>query len=321
MSGYRFGVLTILMLVALRVGIGWHFFKEGLSHYQDPKWSSEPFLRGAKGPLAEQYQSVLPDAFAWYDEAGAGDTTVDESKPAGDGTAEKETPRWRKWADDVARQWESHRIMFAQFYDLDADRQKRTIDVFNRYKTQLGQYLESEGEAIDEHLHERQRLAKLQAEQSASEVSYQQSRVAAMEKEQQVQADGWNRQIRNMQASYHLALKEILDESQLATPAPELEDGTRLAMIDKYLTYGLMGVGGCLIIGMFTRLASLAGALFLLSVALAQPFWVAGTQPTYNQVVEMLALLSLATTPVGRWGGLDFFIHHLITWPFRAAQR
>ncbi|MDZ4818503.1 MAG: hypothetical protein SGJ20_05965, partial [Planctomycetota bacterium] len=59
------GVLTIVMLVALRVSIGWHFFSQGLEHYHDRNWSSEGFLRQAKGPFADFYQSQIPDFHGW----------------------------------------------------------------------------------------------------------------------------------------------------------------------------------------------------------------------------------------------------------------
>ena len=32
--------------------------------------------------------------------------------------------------------------------------------------------------------------------------------------------------------------------------------------------------------------------------------------------VEMVALFTIATTAVGRWGGLDYFLYHLIVNPF-----
>ncbi len=53
------------MLVALRLVIGWHFFREGVSHRNDSHWSSEGFLKQAKGPLAPLYQSSLPDLHGW----------------------------------------------------------------------------------------------------------------------------------------------------------------------------------------------------------------------------------------------------------------
>jgi hypothetical protein len=51
-----------------------------------------------------------------------------------------------------------------------------------------------------------------------------------------------------------------------------------------------------------------------------QPFWVSETAPTFNQYVEMFALLTLATTQVGRWCGLDFFLHALVAAGPRAAK-
>ena len=77
------------------------------------------------------------------------------------------------------------------------------------------------------------------------------------------------------------------------------------------MTYVILGIGLLLLVGLFTRLACVAGAAFLLSVVMMQPFWVSETAPTFNQYVEMFALLTLATTRVGRWAGLDFFLAQL----------
>ena len=46
------------------------------------------------------------------------------------------------------------------------------------------------------------------------------------------------------------------------------------------------------------------GGAFLVSV----PFWVAGAQPTYDQWVELAALLVIAALPTGGWSGLDHFL-------------
>ena len=74
-----------------------------------------------------------------------------------------------------------------------------------------------------------------------------------------------------------------------------------------------IGVGLCLLVGLFTRLASVAGAFFLLSVMATQPPWVAGanTQFFYYQLVEFAALLFLAAVAAGRVAGLDLFLHAL----------
>ena len=68
-----------------------------------------------------------------------------------------------------------------------------------------------------------------------------------------------------------------------------------------------LGVGLCLLLGLFTRTAAIAGAVFLLSVIATQPPWIATAEPTINQTVELAGLLVLAGTGAGRWLGLDFF--------------
>ncbi len=55
---------------------------------------------------------------------------------------------------------------------------------------------------------------------------------------------------------------------------------------------------------------------------MSQPPWVPGAVTTLfpYQLVEFLALITLATTAVGRWLGLDFLVHFLITAPFRSRR-
>ena len=92
-------------------------------------------------------------------------------------------------------------------------------------------------------------------------------------------------------------LHGLLTDDQRAMAAPST-DASRLHRIDSIIGWTLMIVGGCLIVGLFTRLAAVVGALFLLSIICAQPAWLATNVQTYtyNQWVEMLALLTLATT-------------------------
>ena len=107
---------------------------------------------------------------------------------------------------------------------------------------------------------------------------------------------------------------------------------TRLEILEAMTTYGLIAIGLCLMVGLFTRLAALGGAIFLLTaVILAQVSWPgylpqlppsAGHSLIINkEVIEMLVLFALASTSVGRWGGLDFFVHHLVTLPVAGKGR
>src|SRR5262245_20180745 len=64
----RISGLACVLLVALRLAIGWHFAVEGgykLRTHQIGKtstntpWSSEPFFREAYGPVADWYRQML----------------------------------------------------------------------------------------------------------------------------------------------------------------------------------------------------------------------------------------------------------------------
>ena len=98
-----------------------------------------------------------------------------------------------------------------------------------------------------------------------------------------------------------------------------------LARMDMVVIWFNIAVGACLIVGLFTRLAAFSGAIFLITIIGAQPEWPTISPPApptsghallvNKEFVEMLAMFALATTHVGRWGGLDFFVHYLLVRP------
>ena len=116
-------------------------------------------------------------------------------------------------------------------------------------------------------------------------------------------------------------MREILTPEQRADAAtvaamdeaPDPPRQTRLNWSTWSSTVLTIGVGICLLLGFFTRLASVAGAVFLLAVIATQPPWVADATPTIYQTVELAGLLVLAGTGAGRWLGLDFFTYALFS--------
>jgi uncharacterized membrane protein YphA (DoxX/SURF4 family) len=89
---------------------------------------------------------------------------------------------------------------------------------------------------------------------------------------------------------------------------------SRLQWVDWLTKYGLTLIGACLIAGLFTRTACVGGALFLLMFYLAMPALPWLPEPPRAEghylfinknIIEMLALLMLATTYSGRWLVLD----------------
>ena len=99
---------------------------------------------------------------------------------------------------------------------------------------------------------------------------------------------------------------------------------TALEWTDWTTRWGVFLVGVCLLLGLFSRSACVVGAGFLLMFYLSMPPLpglpdnpkAEGTYLFINKnLIEMLALLTLATTASGRWVGLDGLLYCLN--PFR----
>lgn len=94
-----------------------------------------------------------------------------------------------------------------------------------------------------------------------------------------------------------------------------------LANADLITMWGLTLVGVLLILGLFTRLASLAGIGFVLLFYLCNPpfvgyFYSIPTEGSYlivnKNLVEVGALLVILVTGSGRFAGLDRILHGLL---------
>jgi thiosulfate dehydrogenase [quinone] large subunit len=101
-----------------------------------------------------------------------------------------------------------------------------------------------------------------------------------------------------------------------------------LANADYVTMWGLTLVGAFLILGLFTRLASLAGIAFILLFYLATPpfvgyFYSIPSEGSYlivnKNLVELGALVVILVTGSGRFAGLDRIIHGLFTRRSRLA--
>lgn len=103
-----------------------------------------------------------------------------------------------------------------------------------------------------------------------------------------------------------------------------------LKTIDYLVSYGTLIIGGCLLLGLFSRLACLSGAAFLLMLYLAMPPFPWLPDPprpleghyllVSKNLIEMIALLTLATTRSGCWAGLDGLLQFLNPWRKRRAR-
>lgn len=127
-----------------------------------------------------------------------------------------------------------------------------------------------------------------------------------------------------LEDQYDLATWQKLPAAPADPIQADFRKMTPLEWADWTTRWGVFLVGVCLLLGLFSRIASLAGTGFLLLFFLSMPPLpglpdnprVEGTYLYINKnFLEMLALLTLATVPTGRWVGLDGLLYCLN--PFR----
>ena len=66
-------LLAIILIVVLRISIGWQFLYEGMWKYDQmdgpTPWSSEGYLKNAQGPFRDRFRRMTgdPDDLHWLD--------------------------------------------------------------------------------------------------------------------------------------------------------------------------------------------------------------------------------------------------------------
>jgi uncharacterized membrane protein YphA (DoxX/SURF4 family) len=270
--------------MALRLGVGWHFFKEGTKKFSDAGVPTVGFLRGATGPLAETYKSFIPDRYG----------------------------RDRLSLDSTTAFWNRYKDAAAQHYGFDAKQSKQADEIVDRYKSRLDNYLRDHDADLHEYFLEVERLKEARQDDMRS-VPFQRSRISAKEDELWGKVSPWLADVRTLSMHFQKDLDAVATDAQRSRGSYPIPDRSRPEVIDTTIKYLVLAVGILLVIGLFTRLAAIGGILFLGSVIATQPPWIDGanTQFFYYQMVEMLALFVLFALAAGRFGGLDYLIHGL----------
>jgi len=304
-NNYQLGMATVVLLVVLRLSIGCHFLYEGTWKIKNAdKFSAKPFLTMAKGPAAPLFYAMVPDLDGRerlkyeLDDAG---------NPVFEGKSYLST--WEKLLKDTIAK-----------YKLDEKQKNQAADVYALYEKGLQNYLELNGEDIVAHFESLDRFEAMKAAGTDGS-DYKKERIWDEQQKLRGEAGKWLGAIDKMGEDYQAALWSTLTEEQQAKGG--LPVATTFGdFLDFAVTYGLTAIGLCLMLGLCTRLACLGGAAFLVSVLLTQPPWptifphapapVGHAMVVDKNFVEMIALLVLASTAVGRWGGLDYFVENWV---------
>lgn len=290
--GFRIGLAAVVALVLLRLSVGWHFFYQGICKAREPSFSSAAFLRQAKGPLAEKFYELIPD----YE------------------------GRERLSDKTMAARWKAYVERWTEYYAANQQQQAAADARLKGRIRQLKEFLAENDGAIEKYLNDLDRLHEELKEKPVGDTAFQRQRMWELRKRLTAQAAPWLAEVDRLSKSLEDDLWQLLDDDQQARGRLPI-NASSLDRINATVLWSNLIIGGCLIVGLFTRLAAAGGAAFMLSIVISQPElpWIYPPAPLSSghaflvnkDFIEMIALVTLATVPVGRWGGLDFFIHYL----------
>ena len=280
----RLGMFGILALIALRVGIGWHFYMEGVAKVRGHDFSSVGFLNAAQGPLAPEFQRLIWD----HD----GELRLNQTQ--------------------ITELFSSAADRAAAHFGLTDEQKKALGRIKSQTLDKLGEVYAESKDAIDKYNLSRQRMADMESSKMWNQVSSLRGQKEQIAKERMSNVHKALASIDAVWTQYEGRLNSVANATQLQS-AGRFHFGRpgegllSTSMVDKIIPIFDMSIGILLIIGLLTPLAAWAAAIFLVSVILSQMPGFPGTQPTYFQAVECLALITVATTDAGRYAGLDFF--------------
>jgi uncharacterized membrane protein YphA (DoxX/SURF4 family) len=342
--------MAVAAMVALRLGLGWHFLYEGVWKIEHRKqvsawggppirepggwdvvrreeFSAEPFLTQAKGPLAGFFYAMVPD--------------IEGRQRL---RMERDASGKAKSVDDgpIAKRWDRIRLEFVDFYRPSSagaeavaaykqlqEAAQRTYEACCR---QLKEYLKENTSDIAGYFEALDRFEN--DPERGQGAAFQKQRRWDQMRELRGKAAKWIADIEGQEQAFVDSLWGLLDEQQKQQGRPAANWNPfrweRMEQIDFAVTYGLTAIGLCLILGFCTPLAALGGAAFMAFVVMTQPAY-PGVYPPDSPVVghallvnkdfiEMLALLAVAAVRAGRWGGLDFFCSRWISSHWRCRE-
>ncbi|ASV74261.1 hypothetical protein THTE_1659 [Thermogutta terrifontis] len=314
-----------MLLVLLRITIGWHFLYEGVWKIANrDKFSAEPFLTQAKGPFASFFYAMVPDI------DGKIRFQIVKTK---EGELVVVSPAyeeaWKKACDEYVR-----------YYRMDEKQKREAEATRDRFVQALNNYLAQKRDDILAYFDSLERFEKEEKASRNLGAYFQRERLWERQQKLRGEVAVWFAEIDNMGRAYLRTLWGILTPEQksrgmIKVPLCETQRlpvrlpfaATRTELLNVVVTYSLTAIGLCLMVGAFTRLAALGGAAFLAFVVMTQWPWPTVVPKTPEIVghallvdknfVEMMALLALAAMPVGRWAGLDYFLYHYVCLPVR----
>jgi uncharacterized membrane protein YphA (DoxX/SURF4 family) len=341
--------LTRLFLILVRLAIGWLFLAEGVEKVQSlqrgPTVAGKPFssagyLKQSSGPLAPFFQ--------WQAGGDADAHALDCLTVDPDATR---LPRDRASAA-LRADWDDYLDRFANHYHLDADQRQAarakldtsldaavTWMIDNSHRKELDRITAFPGAAYAPHKTPAERIAEYRDKvaeyrQAQDEINAAFGGDVYKAKLRKMKADAAKMRtdlMTDLDAPMQAALQTVLTpeqkkETALGPPPPPAV----LLWTDRVVSWGLVVIGAGLLLGVFTRLNCLTGAVFLIMLYLAMPPMPWSPEnlksetpdiPYVNKnLIVAVALLALATTRSGMWFGLDGLLQYFNPRTYRARK-
>ncbi|WP_406696748.1 DoxX family protein [Singulisphaera sp. Ch08] len=275
----------------LRIAIGWHFLYEGLEKVETTRkagkaFTAEPYLRFSTGPLAPVFRGLIPDV-----------NSIHKLNP-----------------DDRKASWKADVDRIASHYHFDqAQRDKAQLEL--KDSEDYADIWFEDHETKENRRKYFVELGKVQAiEQNPNALSYERERAAAKRKDLDADRRSLIADLDARGESLRSAVTLLATPEQQKSAGPVVPPRTTLDWVNLSTMWGLVIMGVCLILGLFSPLAALAGAVFLGQIYLSMPPWpglpanpmAEGHYFIVNKnLIEMLACLALACIPTGSWIGID----------------
>ncbi len=289
---------VLLSILVLRLVVGFHFFSEGWTKVQSGTFSSAGFLKQAKGPMAGFFIGLLND----HD--GRMRLGVEDSGASIDLT--KTFAIWEHYLQSVDDE-----------VGFDESQRKQARLVVDESKKHLDYYLTSNEGEILAWLAGEQRLAGFQRDgdsrsSSVNQVQSLNEQLETIKYDRSKTVGPWLKEVETTWDELEARINRIAGtesaENFIRLSRPFDEPWSTQNIIDRCLPWFDVVVGVLLVLGLFSRLAAMAGIGLLLGVVATQPFWALAATNTFYQWIEIAALLVIFATAAGRFGGLDYFL-------------
>ena len=282
------GILGVLMLVLLRLTIGWHFFSEGSSKMRSGNWDASPFFANAKGPFAEQFHEMVWDH---------------------DGQFRRDVKKTNSWLASFGNKAIKH-------YGFAKEQKLEVKQAHEDALMQLDLALADNANDLQEYDLSIKRIADMKAD-PARQGGGLKEQIDTVRRESLDKLKPTLTQVNLIWDNFEAAVNNIATSEQKSSKDYLFLTKPKMSMVDTnvlnaWVPYFDMIIGTCLLFGLFTPVAALAAAGFLGSVFLSSYPPGGGPTSTYYQLIEAMACLVLAATAAGRFGGLDYFLHMIV---------